>query len=114
MLVPLVLSSLVGLASTSPVHLARCYVSTPITVAGGDFGPTMVGDYALHVRFSDIDSEPISRIAFTLNDGVVVSDIGTFSPGVTINNSLPLEGTEATTCSVTAVTFADGTMWSGN
>ncbi len=114
MLIPLVLSSLVGLASTSPVRLASCDVSTPITDLSGDLEPTLIGGYALRVRFSDIASEPISRVTFTLNDGATVSDVGTFSLGVAINNSLSLESTEATKCTVTAVTFADGATWNAN
>jgi hypothetical protein len=63
------------------------------------------------VRFSDTALEPISRVTFTLDDGATVSDIGTFSPGVTINHVLQLASTEATSCSVTAVSFADGATW---
>jgi hypothetical protein len=111
-LIPLLLGSLVGLASAPPVTLARCEVSAPSTVySGGDVPPTTVGGYALRVRFSDIAAEPISRVTFTLGDGASVSDVGTFSPGVTIDHSLPLASTEAATCSVSAVTFADGTAW---
>jgi hypothetical protein len=110
-LIPLVLSSLVGLASTPPIRLSSCYVSTPLTDLDGNPTPTMVGGYALRVRFSDIAAEPISQVTFTLDDGASVNDVGTFSPRVAINHSLPLASTEAATCTVTAVTFADGTAW---
>ncbi len=115
MLISLMLSSLIGLSSAPPVKLAKCEVSTPIIVpSGNDAGDTTVGTYALQVRFSDTAPEPISRVTFTLNDGATVSDVGTFSPGVTINHTLRLASTEATSCSVTAVNFADGGTWNHN
>ena len=113
MLVPLMLSSLVGLSSTPPVRLATCEVLTPTTVQN-DNGPTTVGIYALHVRFSDATSEAISRVTFTLDDGSQVSDVGTFSPGVAINHALGLSSTHATSCAVTMVNFTNGTIWNSN
>jgi hypothetical protein len=113
MLVPLVLGSLVGLSSTSPVRLSTCEVVAPIIVQDGD-GPTTVGTYALRVRFTDTTSDPISRVTFTLNDGSQVSDVGTFSPGVAINHGLGLASTDATSCAVTIVVFANGTTWNAN
>ncbi len=113
MLVPLILGSLVGLSSTAPVRLATCEVSTP-TIVQNDNGPTTVGGYTLHVRFSDATSEPISRVTFTLDDGSQVSDVGTFSPGVAINHVLGLARNDATTCAATTVRFADGSIWNAN
>jgi hypothetical protein len=113
MLIPLMLSSLVGLSSAPPIRLATCEVSTPNTFQN-DNGPTTVGEYTLHVRFSDATSEPISRVLFTLNDGSQVSDVGTFSPGVTINHVLGLSSTDATSCTATIVRFANGAIWNGN
>jgi hypothetical protein len=113
MLVGLMLSSLIGLSSLSPVRLASCEVLTPTTVQN-DNGPTTVGIYALHVRFTDATSEPISRVTFTLDDNSQVSDVGTFSPGVAINHALDLSSTKATSCAVTVVRFANGTIWNAN
>ena len=113
MLVPLMLSSLVGFSSAPPVRIATCQVLTPTTVQS-DAGPTTVGIYSLHVRFSDTASEPISNVTFTLDDGSQVSDAGTFSPGVAINHALNLSDTNATSCAVTAVRFTDGTTWNAN
>jgi hypothetical protein len=113
MLIPLMLSSLVGLSSTTPIRLATCEVSTPNTFQN-DNGPTTVGEYTLHVRFSDATPEPISRVIFTLDDGSQVSDVGTFSPGVTINHELGLSSTAATSCAATVVRFADGSTWNAN
>src|ERR1700748_171088 len=105
MLVPLMLGSLLALSSAPPVRLATCEVSTPTTVQN-DNGPTTVGSYTLHVRFSDATSEPISRVTFTLDDGTRVSDVGTFSPGIVINHLLGLANNNASTCAATSVRFA--------
>jgi hypothetical protein len=113
MLVPLILSSLVALSSAPPVRLAACNVSTPTTLQG-DNGPTTVGAYAVAVRFSNTAPEPISHVTFTLDDGTKVIDVGMFSPGITIDHTFGLPSSNATSCSVTAVTFADGTTWNAN
>lgn len=113
MLTSLILSSLIGLASAPPIALASCEVSKPITVWSNNDDPITVGDAsALHVRFSDIATEPISRVTFTLDDGARINDVGTFSPGVAINHNLRLASAGATSCVVSAVTFADGATWS--
>jgi hypothetical protein len=111
MLMPLMLSSLIGLTSNPPVELATCEVTTPVIQQQGDGSSATVGQYSLHVRFADTAQQPISRVTFTLEDGTSVIDVGTFSPGVTINHALPLESTSAGPCEVTAVEFADGATW---
>ena len=113
MVAPLVLSSLVALSSTPPVRLATCEVSTLANVQS-DNGPATVGGYTLHVRFFNTASQPISRVTFTLNDGSRVTDVGTFSPGITIDHMLRLASSDATTCTATAVRFADGAIWNAN
>ncbi len=113
MFVPLILSSIVGLSSTAPVQVATCEVSTPTTVQS-DNGPTTVGGYTVHVRFTDSTSDPLARVTFTLDDGTKVIDVGVFSPGVTINHVFKLASNDATTCAVTSVTFADGDIWNAN
>jgi hypothetical protein len=50
-------------------------------------------------------------VIFILDDGATVNDVGTFSPGVAINHNLRLTSTAATSCVVSAVTYADGTAW---
>lgn len=110
MLTSLILSSLIGLASVVPVDLASCEPSKPITVSSNNDDST-VGASALHVRFSDMAAQPISRVTLTLDDGTTVNDVGTFSPGVVIDHNLRLANTEVTSCSVSAATFADGTAW---
>jgi hypothetical protein len=111
MLTSLILSSLIGLASVPPVDLASCEPSKPITVSSNNDDSTTVVASALHVRFSDMAAQPISRVTFTLDDGTTVNDVGTFSPGVVIDHNLRLANTEVTSCSVSAATFADGTAW---
>ena len=112
MLPSLILSSLIGLASAAPIQLASCEVSKPVAVWSNNDDPITVGGAsAVHVRFSDVATEPISRVIFTLDDGATVNDVGTFGPGVAINHNLRLASTTATSCVVSAVTFADGTTW---
>jgi hypothetical protein len=110
-LTSVILGSLIGLASAAPIELASCEVAKPVSawVNNDDF--TNVGASALHVRFSDTAAEPISRVTFTLDDGATINDVGTFSPGVAIIHNLRLTSTAATSCVVSAVTFADGTAW---
>jgi hypothetical protein len=94
-----------------PVTLATCEVSTPITQPDGDVGPTTVGGFYLHVRFSNTAQQPISRVTFALDDGARISDVGTFSPGIAIDHTLGLKSAAAGSCAVTAVEFADGATW---
>jgi hypothetical protein len=111
MLIPLALVSMIGVASTPPVKLATCEVSTPVTAEQGDGVPVTFGSFALHVRFSNTAQQPISRVTFTLDDGTKVVDVGTFSPGITINHALGLENGTASSCAVTSVEFANGATW---
>jgi len=110
-LTSVILSSLVALASVAPIDLASCEASNPIAVSSNNDSPNTVGASALHVRFSDAAAEPISRVTFTLDDGATVNDVGTFSPGITIDHNLRLANTDATSCTVSTVTFADGAAW---
>lgn len=111
MFTSLMLGSLIALVSAPPIELARCEVSKPLTVWSNNDDPPTVGPSALHVRFSDIAAEPISRVTFTLDNGATLNDIGTFSPGVAIDHNLRLASAAATSCVVSAVTFADGATW---
>jgi hypothetical protein len=112
MFTSLMLGSLIALVSAPPIELARCEVSKPVAVwINNDAHTTVGGASALHVRFSDIAAEPISRVTFTLDDGTTVNDVGTFGPGVAINHDLRLASAAATSCVVSAVTFADGAIW---
>jgi hypothetical protein len=110
----LILGSMISLTSAPPVALAKCEVLTPFTQQQGDGSATTTGSFALHVRFSDAAQQTISRVVFTLDDGTNINDAGTFSPGITISHTLGLESTAATSCSVTAVEFKDGSMWHAN
>jgi hypothetical protein len=111
---PFMLGSLVGVSTLPPVRIDACQVSTPYLVPlGNDSGGSkLVGDYSLRIRFVDTANQTISRVTFRLNDGTNVVDVGTFSPNIAIDHTLRLPQTDATTCAVTSVTFADGASWS--
>jgi hypothetical protein len=89
-------------------------MSTPVPQEQGDGAPTATGAFSLRVRFSNSAQQPISRVTFTLNDGTTVSDVGTFSSGIAIDHTIALRETQAESCSVTAVQFADGATWTAN
>jgi hypothetical protein len=107
MLIHLALGTTFGLTSMSPVKLSTCEVWAPI-VQQSDYGSAPIGAYSLHVRFSNETQQPISRVLFVLSDGTKVSDVGTFSPGVTINHQLAINSTDAPHCSAIEVPLAAG------
>ena len=106
------LGALVGVSTMPPVRIDSCQISTPFIVTSTDDASSRVlGDYSLRIRFIDTAERPISRVTFRLNDGTSVVDVGTFSPSIAIDHTLHLPQTEATTCAVASVTFADGESW---
>jgi hypothetical protein len=111
MLSAIVLAAVTSYTNDVPINLVSCQVSEPSLVPfdGAIGGLEKVGGSALLVRFSDTASEPISKVVFRLNDGTTVSDVGTFSPGVSINHTLPLRDGNATSCVIDSVVLADGT-----
>jgi len=114
MLTALMFGSLISVTSGPPVALGKCEVLTSLIQRQDTDNPASIVAYALHVRFSDAAQQPISRITFTLDDGKAINDVGTFSPGITINHTLGLNNTVSTSCAVTAVEFKDGSMWNVN
>lgn len=110
MLTAIILAALTGYTNAPPVNVASCQVETPIMVPQGDAGSQIIGGYALHVRFSDTAAQPISKVVFRLNDGTTVSDMGTFSPGVSIDHKFALNDENATSCTVDSAVLADGTQ----
>jgi hypothetical protein len=112
---PPMLGWLVGVLTIPPVRIESCQISMPTVVESGDDTPSkIVGDYSFHIRFVDTANRTVSRVTFRLNDGVRIVDAGTFSPGITIDHTLPLSHTDATTCAVTSVTFTDGESWNAD
>jgi hypothetical protein len=97
----------------SPVHIAACEVfGAPADLnIGNDGVPSAPAVSQLHVRFSNAGNQPIKRVVFTLNDGSHVVDAGTFTSGVTIDHDFDIAGDEASSCSVSSVTYADGSQW---
>lgn len=112
MIAPFMLGWLVGVSTLPPVRIESCQISTPSLVSlPNDGGSAIQGDYSLRIRFIDTANLTISRVTFTLGDGTHVVDVGTFSPSIAIDHTLRLPQTDATTCAVTSVTFADGESW---
>jgi hypothetical protein len=99
----------------SPVDLGSCQIAAPIQQQMGD-GATgsASGGYELFVRFANAGNQPLKRVVFALNDGSTVVDVGTFTPGVTIDHRLDLAPTNAASCHVVSATFADGTQWNAS
>jgi hypothetical protein len=112
MLTAIILATLTGYTNSQPVNVASCQIETPITLplGSGDGPGQVIGRYALHVRFSDTAAQPISKVVFRLNDGTTVSDVGTFSPGVSIDHNLALNDENATSCTADSAVLADGTQ----
>lgn len=100
-----------AISTDLPIHVDACNISPPVATpqTGDQVGFDTIGGYQLHVRFTDLATESITKVVFALNDGTLVSDTGTFSPGVVIDHTLRLDTTSATACAVTSVLLADGT-----
>jgi Haemolysin-type calcium binding protein related domain len=81
---------------------------------GRDIGTTETGGYNLRVQFANAGNQPITRVVFALNNGKTVVDAGTFAPGVMIKHEFDLAPTNAGSCHVESVTFADGTQWNAD
>jgi hypothetical protein len=110
MLTAMILAALTGYTSVPPVNVASCQIETPIIVPQGNDGDSeTIGGYSVRVRFSDAAAQPISKVVFRLNDGNTVSDVGTFSPGVSIDHKLALNDQNATACTADSAVLADGT-----
>lgn len=108
-------SALVLAAATAnfpalPVQLRTCDIAQPIvSPQSGDLGGfETIRGYQLHVRFTNVATEPITKVVFALNDGTTVADSGTFSPAVAIDHTIALNASEATGCAVQSVVLADG------
>jgi hypothetical protein len=111
MFASLLLSVLVAISSSPPVAIASCEIQKPELVQQGDADYVTVGKYAVNVRFTNSTSDQIARVTFALDNGATVVDVGKFSPGISINHSLGIGPTDATSCTLSAVGFADGTTW---
>jgi hypothetical protein len=106
---------------SNPVLIAACSVVPEVTYynEGGDdhiYLPETIGA-KLNIKFSNTTNKQISSVTFAVRDGSnpseFVTDLGKFSPGVTITHSLesPISDTDHVGCSVSAVTFTDGSAW---
>ncbi|HEV8020083.1 MAG TPA: hypothetical protein VGP41_02395 [Candidatus Lustribacter sp.] len=96
---------------TAPIQVNNVQFTAENT-ADGSYGPA-----AAEIAYTNASSQPATEVVFavTTPDGNMVDmydDVGTFSPGVTIDHTFPaLEAADASQVSVAQVTFADGSVW---
>ena len=80
--------------------------------ADGSYGPA-----AAEIAYTNASSQPATEVVFAVTsaDGKIVDmydDVGTFSPGVTIDHTFPaLTTADPSQLAVAQVTFADGSVW---
>ena len=97
-----------------PVGLTRCdVVETQQALPFDGVGPTLD---TLAVSFVNRAGLTAKDVRITVSYGGVaqtIDDRGTFSPNIAIEHSFGTgaSAAEAPTCSVAAVTFADGSVW---
>jgi hypothetical protein len=104
-----------ALSAANPVTIANCSVDPVVMQTSGDTTTQEIIGKQLHISFVNTGNEPISSVAFAVNeDGKTrtILDRGTFSPGVDISHYWRGDReAEDVTCSVNTVLFADGTSW---
>jgi hypothetical protein len=114
MLIPFMLGSVVGLASTGPVRVESCQVTTPIVSiannAVNNASPVVTAG-SVRIRFVNTSGQPVTHVDFALNDGATIDDAGTFSPGVTIDKTIALWDFQAQSCDIADATLSDGQTW---
>ena len=117
-------------AQTSPpIAITDCSVQQYHPVSGPfwyPWGPRVFGSIytdGLRIAYVNKTQKVADRVAFVVNyrgDVEHVVDVGTFSPGVTIDHSfgqfsgLAFLGSRPNVCRVAAVRYTDGTTWRAN
>jgi hypothetical protein len=96
--------------ATAPIQVNNVQFTAENT-ADGSYGPT-----AAEIAYTNASSQPATEVVFAVtSDGNVVDmydDVGTFSPGVTIDHTFQaLTQADPSQVSVAQVTFADGSVW---
>lgn len=107
-----------GIATTAPVAVNTCSVSDLLNTASlAEFGLT-TSYRMLQLSFANTDDVVATQVTFDVaRDGThtLVTDRGRFSKGVQIDRLFDGGGDAysagAASCSVAAVTFADGRHW---
>ena len=113
----------------APIAITDCSVQQD-RPAGGPYwypwGPRVFGGLytdGLRIAYVNKSQKTANRVAFVVNyrgDVEHVVDVGTFSPGVTIDHGfgqftgLAFLGARPNACRVAAVRFTDGTVWRAN
>jgi hypothetical protein len=117
----------VGAQGRSPIAITSCsivqYVPTRAHPFWRPFGPYPYGSVytdGLRISYVNHGAIPASRIAFLVNyrgDVQHIIDVGTFSPGVSIDHSFgefsgdAWLGSKPNECRAVAARFADGSVW---
>jgi hypothetical protein len=110
-----------GIATNAPVSVSTCAVNDLVNPASyADLGPP-ISYRALRLSFVNGQDAVATQVVFDVErDGerMRITDRGRFSRGVTIEHVFggigSLYGGGTTTCTVAAVTFADGTAWTAS
>jgi hypothetical protein len=104
-----------ALTVANPVNIATCTVDPVVMQTSGDASTQEIIGKQIHISFVNTGNEPISSVAFAVNqDGKTstILDRGTFSPGVAISHYWRGDReADDVSCSVNAVLFADGSSW---
>jgi hypothetical protein len=102
-----------------PVQISQCHLN--YATSGG---PLILWSApgALHITFSDAAQKAATEIKFRItlaNQQEVVQDVGTFSPGASVDHTFDVfhhyragASMPQPSCAVIFVKFADGTEWS--
>ena len=104
-----------ALTVANPVNIATCTVDPVVMQTSGDVSTQEIIGKQIHISFVNTGNEPISSVAFAVNqDGKTstILDRGTFSPGVAISHYWRGDReADDVSCSVNSVLFADGSSW---
>jgi hypothetical protein len=116
----LILAGAPALASTAnaqpgPIHINRVQLSGG-NFSNGDGTETNILPRTAAISFTNRDAATANDVVFALeNNGDVVgdfNDVGSFAPGVTINQSFPeTHSADGLRVAVAKVTFKDGSVW---
>jgi hypothetical protein len=108
-----------SMTNNVPVAVSTCAVNDLIDSASyGDSGPAPISDRVLLLTFSNTQDDTATRVTFNVQHAGQQSrivDTGRFSKGAAIerifNDFNGTSDTGPTTCTVAAVTYADGSTW---
>jgi hypothetical protein len=107
-----------GIATHAPVAVSTCAVTDLIGSATyAEFGPAF-SSRTLQLSFANTNDTAATRVTFDVASGgahATITDSGRFTKGAPIDRLFgdlaDARGDGPATCTVTAVTFADGSSW---